>query len=100
MVFPSSSTGKESACNAGVRIAESERCPGEGIDYPLQYTCVSLLAQRVKNLPAMGSIPGLERSMESMATYSSILGWRIPMDRETWGARAHGVPESRTRLSN
>ena len=96
MGFPSSSTSKESAHNAGGWIAESGRCPGEGIDNPLQYTCVSLVPQMVKNLPAMGSVPGLERSMESMAIYSSILGWRMPMDRETWGARAHGVPESRT----
>ena len=34
---------------------------------------------------------------ESMATYSSILAWRIPMDR---GARVHGVAKSWVRLSN
>ena len=53
MGFPGSSTGKESARNAGGWIAELGRCPGEGIGYPLQYTCVSLVAQMVKNLPAM-----------------------------------------------
>ena len=33
----------------------------------------------------MGSFPGLGRSLEEgMATYSSILAWRIPMDRGAW----------------
>ena len=30
-----------------------ERFPGEGIGYPLQYSWASLVAQMVKNLPAM-----------------------------------------------
>ena len=35
----------------------------------------------------LGSIPGLVRSQEEgMATHSSILAWRIPMDREAWWA--------------
>ena len=40
--------------------------PGEGIGYPLWYSWASLVAQMVKNLPAMSgdlsSIPGLGRS--------------------------------------
>ena len=35
---------------------------------------------------------------ESMATHSSILAWRIPMDREAWWATVHGVTKSQTRL--
>ena len=35
-----------------------------------------------------------------MAIHSSILAWRIPMDRGTWRATDHGVPKSRTQLSN
>ena len=35
---------------------------------------------------------------EGMATHSSILAWRIPMDRGAWRATVHGVAESRTRL--
>ena len=52
--FPDSSVGKESACNAGDpgSIPGSERSAGEGIGYPLQYSCASLVAQLVKNLPA------------------------------------------------
>ena len=33
---------------------------------------------------------------ESMATHSSILTWRIPMDRGAWWATIHGVAESDT----
>ena len=33
---------------------------------------------------------------EGMATHSSILAWRIPMDRGAWGATVHGVAKSRT----
>ena len=53
--FPCGSAGKESTHNArdpGL-IPGSERSPGEGIGYALQYSCASLVAQRVKNLPAM-----------------------------------------------
>ena len=37
---------------------------------------------------------------EGMATHSSILAWRIPMDRGAWWATVHGVTKSQTRLSN
>ena len=49
------SLGKESTCNAGdpSSIPESGRSPGEGIGDPLQYSWASLVAQLVKNLPAM-----------------------------------------------
>ena len=53
--FPGSSVGKESACIAGDLglISGSGRYPGEGIGYPLQYSWASLVAQLVKNPPAM-----------------------------------------------
>ena len=53
--FPGSSAGKESACDAGDpgSIPGSGSSPGEGIGYPLQYSWASLVAQLVKNLPAM-----------------------------------------------
>ena len=55
MGFPGSSAGKESACNAGDpgSIPGWERSPGEGLGYPLQYSWASLVAQTVKNPPAM-----------------------------------------------
>ena len=37
---------------------------------------------------------------EGMATHSSILAWRIPMDREAWRAIVHGVAKSLTQLSD
>ena len=53
--FHDSSVGKESACNAGNPglIPGSGSSPREGIDYPLQYSWAFLVAQMVKNLPAM-----------------------------------------------
>ena len=65
----------------------------------------SLVAQMVKNLPAMWETwvqsLGWEDSLEEgMATHSRILTWRIPMDRGVWWATVHGVAKSRTQLSN
>ena len=53
--FPDTSVGKESACCAGDlgSIPGSGRSPGKGIGYPLQYSWAFLVAQTVKNLPAM-----------------------------------------------
>ena len=53
--FPDSSVGKESACNVedpGL-IPRSGRSPGEGIDDPFLYSWAFLVAQTVKNPPAM-----------------------------------------------
>ena len=75
------------------------RSPGEVISYPLQYLWVSLMAQTVKNPSAMQETwvqsLGWEDLLEDgMATHSSILAWRIPMDRGTWWATVHGVAKS------
>ena len=53
--FPDSLADKESACSAGdpSSIPESGRSTGEGVDYLLQYFWASLVAQMVKNPPAM-----------------------------------------------
>ena len=53
--FPYSSVGKESIYNAGDpgSIPGLGRSVGEGIGYPLQYSWASLVAQLVKNLPAI-----------------------------------------------
>ena len=62
---------------------------------------VSLVAHVVKNLPAMLDtwVPSLGREdplEEDMATHSSILAWRIPVDREAWRAAVHGVAKNQT----
>jgi len=53
--FPDSSAGKVSTCNAGDlgSIPGLGRSSEEGIGYPLPYSWASLVAQLVKNLPAM-----------------------------------------------
>ena len=53
--FPDSSVGKESTCKAGDpdSIPRLGRSTGEGIGYPCQYSWASLVAQLVKDLPAM-----------------------------------------------
>ena len=53
--FSGSSVGKESACNAGDpgSIPGWGRSPREGIGYPLQYSWATLVAQLVKNPPAV-----------------------------------------------
>ena len=54
--FPDGSVGKESACNPGDpgSISELGRSAREGgIGYPRQYSWASLVAQLVKNPPAM-----------------------------------------------
>ena len=51
-------------------IPGSGRSPGDGIHYPLQYSWASLVAQIVKNLPAMWE------------TWVRSLGWEDPWRRE------------------
>ena len=69
--FPDSSVGKESACNAGDlgSIPGSGRSAGEGIGYPLQCSWASLVAQLVKNSPAMRE------------TWVRLLGWEDPLEK-------------------
>ena len=78
---------------------------GEEIGYPLQYSWASLMAQMVKNPPAMQetwvrSLGWEDPLEEGMATHSSILAWRTPMDRGAWQAMVHRVTKSRTQLSD
>ena len=64
-------------------IPGSGRSTGEGVGYSLQYSWASLVAQLVKNLPAvqetwvqfLGWGDPLEKGK---ATHSSIVAWRIP----------------------
>ena len=59
----------------------------------------------VKNPPAKQvtqvQFLGREYSLEEeMATLSSILAWKNPMDKEAWWATVRGVTKSQTQLSN
>ena len=70
--IPGSSADKESTCNAGDPdlTPESGRSTGEGIGYQLQHSGASLVAQTVKNPPAMWD------------TWVQFLGWENPWRRE------------------
>ena len=90
--FPHNSVGKESACNAGDpgSIPRLGRSPGEGIGCPFQYSWASLVAQLVKNPPAMRetwvrSLVWEDLLEKGKVTHSSILAWRIPWT--VWGCK-------------
>ena len=74
--FPGSSVGKESACSARdpSLIPGLGRSAGEGIGYPFQYSWASLVAQLVKNPPAMRE------------TWVPSLAWEDPLEK---GKAAH-----------
>ena len=83
-VFPDSSVVKESAYNSGDpgSIPGLGRSAAEGIGYPLQYSWASLVAQLVKNPPAMRETwvqsLGWEDPLEKgKAIHYSILAWKI-----------------------
>ena len=69
--FLGSSAGKESTCNAGDpgSFPGLGRSSGEWIGYPLQYSWTSLVAQTIKNPPAMWE------------TWVQVLGWADPWRR-------------------
>ena len=103
--FPGSSAGKESASNAEDpdSIPGSGRSPGEGIVYPLQCSWASLVVQMVKNPPAMWetwvrSLIWEDPLEKGMATYRSILAWRIPWTEEPDGLQSTGSEKSQMQL--
>ena len=79
-------------------IPGSGRSAGEGIGYPLQYTWASLVAQLVKNLPAM------------QETWVRSLGWEDPLEKgkalqysgleNSMDCIVYGVPKSWTQVSD
>ena len=98
MIFPYSLVGKEATCNEGDpgSIPGLGRSTGEGIGYPLQYSWASLVAQLVKNPPAiwgeLDSVPGLGRSPGEGRGYPlQYSGLENSMD-----CIVHGVAESDT----
>ena len=100
MGFPDRSVGKEFACIAGDpgSIPRLERSPGEGIGYPLQYSCTSFVAQLVKNLPSMWEtwvqFLGWEDSPEKeKATHSNILAGEFNGLYSPWGHKESDTTE-------
>ena len=64
--------------------------------YPLQYSWASLVAQMVKNLPAVWDtwVQSLDWEgplEESLATHSSVVAWRSPMDCKPPGSSVHRI---------
>ena len=62
------------------------------------------MALEVKNPPVSagdirdaGSILGLDPLEEGMAAHSSLLAWRILMDRGAWWATVHRVTKTQTK---
>ena len=83
--FPDSSVVKDSTCNAGDpgSIPGSGRSAGKGVGYALQDSWASLMAQLVKNLPAVREtwvqyLAWEDPLEKGKAAHSSILAWRIP----------------------
>ena len=74
-------------------------------DPPVTSEWATLVAQTVKNPPAVQeawvqSLGWEDPPEEGIATHSSILAWRIPMDRGAWQATVHGTAKSQTQLSD
>ena len=74
------------------------------IIYKYTKCTTSLVAQRVKNPPAVQDTwvwsLGWEDLLEAgTAIHFSMLAWRIPMDRTAWQAAVHGVTKSQTQLN-
>ena len=97
---PCRSVGKESSCNAGEpgSIPGLGRSSREGISYPLQSSWASLVAQLVKNLPAMWTTwvrsLGWEEPLEKGPdAHSSILSWRISWTLYPWGHKESDTTE-------
>ena len=66
---------------------------------------LDIVVQMVKNLPAMQetwvqSLGWDDPLEQGMVTHSSILAWRIPVDRGPWWATVPRVSKSQTQLSN
>ena len=78
-------TEKASYAGNPSSIPGLERSTGEGIGYPLYYSWASLVAQLVKNLPAM------------LETWVQSLGWEDPLEKEKlptpvfWPGEFHGL---------
>ena len=101
---PQQVLGSGFPARASTALGRASCLPPAWIYTQVKGPLASLVAQLVKNPPAMQETPvrflGWEDPLEEgMATHSSILAWRTPIDREAWWAAIHGVAKSGTRLS-
>ena len=108
LLIPGGSAGKESACNAGDLglIARWGIFAGEGMGYPFQYSWASLVAQLVKNLPAMhetwvqslGQEDPLEKKMEPTLVFflGEFHGQRSLVGCSLWGHKESDMTEQLT----
>ena len=101
---PSSSTAKESACNAGnpglISVLGSSPGEGEPTSVFMGFRGGSDSKESACNAGVLGFFLGWKDPLEEgMATHPSILAWRIPMDRGAWRAAVPGVAKSQTWLS-
>ena len=104
---------KELGTTGQLHFHFSFSCIGEGNGNPLQCSCLENPRDRgawwaavygvaqswtqLKRLSSSSSSLGWEDPLEEgMATHSSILAWRILMDRGAWQGTIHGVTKSRT----
>ena len=73
--FPGGSEGKESACSAGEpgSIPRSGRSPGEGIGYPLQYSC---LENSMDRGAWQATVHGVTKSRTQLSNFHSLHGHR------------------------
>ena len=104
--FPGSLAGKESTCHAGDpgSIAGLGRSPGEWRGYPLPYSWASLVAQTVKDLPAMqetwvrslGEEDPLEEGHSNPLQYSCL---ENPHGQRSLVGYGTGVAKSQTQLN-
>ena len=84
-------------CRIPVSIPGSGRSAGEGIGYRLQYSWASLVAQLIKNLPALWETwvqtLGWEDPLEEGHSnpVSSIPAWKIPWTEESGGLQSIGL---------
>ena len=91
-----------------VRLSGRKECQGREDTLFSKYKHIieaSLVPQLVKNLPAtretwVRSLGWEDPLEEGMGTHSSVLAWRIPMDRGAQQAVVHWVAKRRTWLSN
>ena len=106
--FPGGSEVKASACNIGDlgSIPGSGRSPGEGNGSPLQYSClenpmdrgswqatVHGVAKSWTQLSDFTSLHFIQHEgplQKEMATYSSLVAWRIPWTEEPSGLQSMG----------